>query len=168
MSSSTDKITDFFIKNDKIIFPIIIIILAALFLINVHSKKSTTNFKCSNSTCTIKKFNNKGILKSVYTIPTNYCKSFYVAKKLSLPETIYKYIILSDSTKRSYFGRKKAKVYLYTVGCNDSKGRQFALFDTYIHDKERTQTNVDTLNVYITTKSPTFDMSFDEKETVFK
>ena len=61
-----------------------------------------------------------------------------------------------------------AKVYLYTVGCNDSKGRQFALFDTYIHDKERTQTNVDTLNVYITTKSPTFDMSFDEKETVFK
>lgn len=110
MSCSTDKITDFFIKNDKIIFPIIIIILAALFLINVHSKKSPTNFKCSNSTCTIKKFNNKGILKSVYTIPTNYCKSFYVAKNClyqkqyintSYYQTVLKEVTL-DAKKQKY------------------------------------------------------------------
>lgn len=168
MNIITNKITYFFIKNDKPILAIIVIMMIAFYFSVTHSKKSTTNFKCSNSICTIKKLNNKGIVKSIHTIPTNYCKSFYVARRLSVPESIVGYLLLTDSARRSHFGREKGRTYLYTVGCINSNGHKFPLFETYIHDQARTQTNVDTLNVYITTESPTFDMSFDEKETVFK
>lgn len=169
MNNFTDKITDFCIKYNKLVSSIIILIFVVIFLISMHSKKSTTNFKCSDSNCTIQKLDNKGTVKSFRTIPANLCKSFYVAEKISWPETIFSYFfVLTNSDRRSHFGREKAKKHLYTVGCIYNNGDKLPLFDTYIHDYSRTQTNVDTLNVYINTKSPTFEMNFDEKETVFK
>lgn len=170
MNNFTDKITDFCIKHNNLIYSVIILILVAIFLISTHSRKSTTVFKCSNSNCTIQKLDNKGTVKSFRTIPANFCKSFYVAEKLSLPETIFSYFfVLTNSDRKSHFGREEAKTVLYTVGCIYNNGNKLPLFDTYIHDYSRTQSNVDTLNnIYINTKSPTFEMNFDEKETVFK